>query len=74
VAGASSPRTRRLDGDEEARLKTAASPHLRALIDAALATACRLGELLSLQRQQVRWEDNVLLLLATKTAVVRDVP
>jgi len=74
--GASSPRTRRLDGDEEARLIAAASPHLQALIIAALETGCRLGELLSLQWQQVRWADNVLLLPAnkTKTATARDVP
>jgi integrase len=74
--GASSPRTRRLNDDEETRLMAAASPHLQALIIAALETGCRLGELLSLQWHQVRWDDNVLLLPAskTKTAVARDVP
>jgi integrase len=74
--GASSPRTRRLNDDEERRLMAAACPHLQALIVAALETGCRLGELLSLQWHQVRWNDNVLLLPAskTKTAVARDVP
>ena len=69
-------RTRRLSGDEEHRLLAAASPHLRCLIVAALETGCRLGELLSLQWHQVRWEEQVLLLPGskTKTAVARDVP
>ncbi|MCX6544424.1 MAG: tyrosine-type recombinase/integrase [Acidobacteria bacterium] len=49
------PRSRRLDGDrdEEARLLAACAPHLRALVEAALATGCRVGELLSLTWQQV---------------------
>ena len=74
--GADSPRTRRLAGEEEARLLVAASPHLQALIVAALETGCRVGELLSLQWHQVHWEDNVLLLPAhkTKTSTARDVP
>jgi integrase len=74
--GASSPRTRRLDGDEETRLLAKATAHLHSLIIAALETGCRLGELLTLQWHQVRWDDNVLLLLAhkTKTSVARDVP
>jgi integrase len=74
--GASSPRTRRLEGDEETRLVAHASPHLQVLIIAALETGCRLGELLSLQWHQVRRDENVLLLPAhkTKTATARDVP
>src|SRR6185369_142797 len=74
--GADSARTRRLADDEEGRLLAAASPHLQALIIAALETGCRVGELLSLQWHQVRWDDNVLLLPAhkTKTATARDVP
>jgi integrase len=49
------PRSRRLDADrdEEARLLAAGAPHLRAVLEAALATGCRIGELLSLQWQQV---------------------
>jgi integrase len=74
--GADSPRTRRLAGEEEARLLAAASPHLQALIVAALESGCRVGELLSLQWHQVHWDDNVLLLPAhkTKTSTARDVP
>jgi hypothetical protein len=34
---------------EQERLFAAANPHLQALIIAALETACRVGELLSLQ-------------------------
>ena len=45
---AETERTRRLENDEEGRLLQHASPHLRALIVAALSTGCRLGELLSL--------------------------
>lgn len=51
-----SARTRRLAGDEEARLLAHAGPHLKALIIAALSTGCRLGELLSLQWAQVRFD------------------
>jgi integrase len=49
-------RTRRLSPDEEARLLMHASPHLRDLIIAALDTAMRKGELLSLQWQDVAFE------------------
>jgi integrase len=51
------PRSRRLNPpeypDEEAKLLAAAGPHLRALIEAALDTGCRSGELLSLTWAQV---------------------
>jgi integrase len=49
------PRSRRLDADrdEEARLLAVCAPHLRAVVEAALATGCRIGELLSLTWQQV---------------------
>lgn len=71
-----SHRRRRLERNEEERLLATASPHLFALIVAALETGCRVGELLSLQWHQVRWTENVLLLPAgkTKTAEARDVP
>jgi len=61
---------------EEERLFSAASPHLRALIVAALETSCRLGELLSLQWHQVRWDINEIHLPASKTKArtQRDVP
>jgi integrase len=44
------PRNKRLAGPEdEQRLLNAAKPHLRAVIVAMLDTACRPGEILSLQ-------------------------
>jgi integrase len=45
-------RRRRVQGGEEQGLITHASPHLQALIIAALETGCRVGELLALQ-----WRD-----------------
>jgi integrase len=54
---AEAPRTRRLEPQERDALLTAASPHLRALIEAALSTGCRVGELLSLQWHQVRYNE-----------------
>ena len=44
---AETPRTRRLEGDEDDRLLAHAEPHLRDLIIAALETGCRVGELLA---------------------------
>lgn len=48
-------RGRRLDGDtdEERRLLDACAPHLRAVVEAALETGMRRGEILSLQWKQV---------------------
>ena len=60
-------RERRLEPGEEERLLAACGPHLRALVEAALETACRLGELLSLQWRQVRWAQNEIHLPAGKT-------
>jgi integrase len=60
-------RERRLEPGEEARLLAACGPHLRAMVEAALETACRLGELLSLQWRQVRWTQNEIHLPAGKT-------
>lgn len=54
---AENARTRRLAPGEEDRLLGQARPHLRSLIVAALTTGCRLGELLSLQWSQVRFDD-----------------
>jgi integrase len=69
-------RDRRLNPGEEERLLASAGTHLRALIVAALETGCRVGELLSLQWQQVRWELNEIHLPASKTKArtQRDVP
>ena len=90
-AGAESARTRRLEPSmtmpggetregEESRLLRHAGPHLRALIVAALSTGCRLGELLSLQWSQIRFDEQgqprwlVLPPTKTKTAEGRTVP
>jgi integrase len=58
------PRTRRLQPGEEDKLLECAGADLRDLIVAALETGCRLGELLSLQWEQVRGD---LFLPAGKT-------
>jgi integrase len=50
---AETPRSRRLDANEELALRAASGPYLRALIEAALQTGMRRGELLSLQWHQV---------------------
>jgi integrase len=51
----SQPRSRRLDADhdEEDRLLLACGPHLRAVVECALETGMRRGEILSLQWGQV---------------------
>jgi integrase len=74
-AKAEGPRSRRLEGNEEARLLAAAGPHLRACIEAALETGMRKGEILGLQWQHVRTTTGVLDLPATltKTGVARQV-
>jgi integrase len=46
-------RTRRLDEDEGQKLLDACAPRLRALVEAALETGCRRGELLSMQWKQI---------------------
>jgi len=73
-------RARRMQPGEEERLIAAATPHLRALIIAALSTGCRVGELLTLQWQDVRegggGRYRALILRAgkTKTGTTRVVP
>jgi integrase len=77
---AETARTRRLEPGEEDALRSAAQPHLRALIIAALSTGCRLGELLSLQWKQIRHDDQaqprwiVLAAADTKTNRSRTIP
>jgi integrase len=56
---------------EQERVFKAAGPHLQALMVAALETACRVGELLSLQWHQVRWDLNEIHLPAKKTKAQR---
>ena len=66
------PRFRRLEGDEESRLLAACSPHLRAVVIAALETCCRVSELLSLQWSQVNLDRKELHIPARKTKAGRD--
>ncbi len=68
------PRRRRLEPGEAARLLAAcSSPHLRGLVEAALETGCRGGELLSLQWHQVRADPRPeLVMMASKTKNRRD--
>jgi integrase len=71
------PRSRRLEAGEGERLLRTAGPHLRALVEAALETGCRKGELLSLQWSQVRLDGRPELSLPaqkTKTGKPRTVP
>jgi integrase len=70
------PRERRLDTGEWERLFAAANPHLHALMTAAIETGCRIGELLSLRWQQVRFDLNEIHLRAkdTKAQRARDLP
>lgn len=70
------PRERRLDPGEWERLFAVASPHLQALMTAALETSCRIGELLSLRWQQVRFDLNEMHLRAkdTKARRARELP
>ncbi len=70
------PRERRLESGEAERLLPACGPDLRALVEGALETVCRVGELLSLQWRAVRWAQNEIILPATKTKArrVRYVP
>jgi integrase len=70
-------RTRRLEGDEEARLlQHATTPLIRVLMQAGLETGCRIGELLQLTWADVKWQQNALVLPATitKTGEARDIP
>jgi integrase len=65
-------RSRRLEGDEEARLLKEANPYLHSLILAALETGCRKGELLTLQWGQVDLERGTVFLPAEKTKTHED--
>lgn len=71
-------RARRLEPGEADRLLAACGPHTRALVEAALETGCRRGELLTLQWSQVRLDGArpaiVLTAAKTKTKTLREVP
>jgi len=64
-------RDRRLIGDEETRLIAAAGLHLFALLEAALTTGCRKGELLSMQWWQVRDAQSEIFIPAPKAKTDR---
>jgi integrase len=79
------PRSRRLNADigEEAKLLAACGPHLRAVVECALETGCRRGEILGLQWSQieglriegseVQWAPRAEIVLPwTKTKTRRD--
>ena len=71
------PRSRRFETDEdEQRLLNAANPQLRAVIIAILDTACRPGEILSLQWKDVNPERRELTIRAVKakTRTARMIP
>jgi integrase len=71
-------RARRLEPGEADRLLAASGPFVRALVEAALETGCRRGELLSLQWSQVRLEGQrpaiALSAAKTKTRTLREIP
>src|SRR6185295_4328251 len=72
-----SARSRRLQAGEEERLLPACGEDLRAVVEAAIETGCRRGELLSLQWHQVELEPRPELWLPagkTKTGKARRVP
>jgi integrase len=69
-------RTRRLSVDEYDRLVKTCSPWLRALVEAALETGCRRGELLGLRWGMVDLDKGTIRLPAslTKTSEARQIP
>jgi integrase len=71
------PRSKRFEEeDDEQRLLDAANPHLRGVIVALLDTACRVGEVLSLQWRNVNIETREIVIEAvkSKTRTARIVP
>lgn len=70
------PRHKRVTDEEERRLLDAADPHLKAVIIAMLETACRPGEILALQWQDVSLDRKEFVVRAekSKTRSARLVP
>jgi integrase len=67
------PRNKRLqNADDEQRLLDAANPHLRGVITAMLDTACRPGEILSLQWRDVSLDRQELTIRAEKEKTRRE--
>ena len=70
-------RRRRLRAGEGEKLLAACGPHLRPIVEAAIETGCRRGELLTLQWWQVRFQPKAEIFLPaekTKTKADRTVP
>ncbi len=71
-------RTRRLEGDEEARLmvscQASSNPYLQPLVILAVETAMRRGELLGLRWEHVQFDKSYVHLPLTKNGDSRDVP
>jgi integrase len=74
--GQEAKRTRRLPVDERQRLLACCRPWLRAMVEAALETGCRRGELLGLTWSMVSLDKRMITLPAslTKTSQSRAIP
>ena len=72
------PRDRRLQSDERERLRAAydqcRNPHIRFLVELALETAMRRGELLNMRWQDVLSDKSVLRIPVTKNGHARTIP
>ena len=75
---ASSPRTRRLPDGERKRLEDACdqcrNPHIRYLVELALETAMRRGEILNMRWRDVSFEKHTLRIPVTKNGHARTIP
>jgi integrase len=69
-------RTRRLSPGEEGRLLSSCKddPKLQSLIELALETAMRRGELVNIQSSDINWKKSTLTIPKTKSGVPRVVP
>lgn len=70
------PRSRTLDPEEYQRLLSECSPHLKPIVHLAYVVGMRRGELLKLRRDQVDYQNKVIVLEAadTKTQEKREIP
>jgi integrase len=67
-------RTRRLEGDEDKRLRMAADPFISDFYVAMIETACRPGELRTLQWSEVRQDHFIILASKAKDREERRIP
>lgn len=68
------PRMPNLQAEDEARLLAAAHPWLRRIVQAALLTGARKGELVSLQWRHVDFDQRLLVIPDSKSGLPRSVP